>query len=333
MVLHMAEREVEIKRLGLKVNLLVTRTNHRAVQVAWNPSMPMKDQLGNDAKPGAVSEKEDLIVYFLNEAGFHVLYGAALLSQEEEFASVEHGLSVTVRLGARGAKVGDKRGDLTSRRRQELQRAKDRLCHQDRRTEIALMTTYTLAEKWATKDFHTIVLFEPFGGTFGVTRAGSSMFGWTNSQPLDVLDGHDLLTASGRHLLWRVLEEHEPYLVLIAFDCRLWTILRNLSPGKDWDCLRKTIGRKTLKLVAAICRYQHGRGRYYLLENPQTSMAWVFEGILDRLKQFGGKKVVGDQCAYGHRDRESGRPIKKPTGWMSNCEVRLNELGKRCQCQ
>ena len=72
--------------------------------------MPVRDQLGNDARPGAISEKEDLIVYFLNEVGFHVLYGTALLSQEEGFASVEHGLSVTVRLGARGAKVGDNRG-------------------------------------------------------------------------------------------------------------------------------------------------------------------------------------------------------------------------------
>ena len=50
--------------------------------------------------------------------------------------------------------------------------------------------------------------------------------------------------------------------------------------------------------------------------------------------------LVAEQVLYlramagngGPRDRESGRPVKKSTGWLSNSEVALNYLGKKCRC-
>ena len=69
------------------------------------------------------------------------------------------------------------------------------------------------------------------------------------------------------------------------------------------------------------------------MENPATSVAWKFDGILATLiEKARGKFIISDQCAYGKKDAESGRPVKKPTGWISNSEVLLNHIRKRCSC-
>ena len=87
----------------------------------------------------------------------------------------------------------------------------------DKRTWIALRRSYTFAEQAATDQFTKTVIFEPWGGNFGVTRYGSEFYGGTNSQPLDILDGYDLMSKDGQKLLWATLDQHDPYLILIAF--------------------------------------------------------------------------------------------------------------------
>ena len=106
-----------------------------------------------------------------------------------------------------------------------------------------------------------------------------------------------------------------------------------MNPDTDWEALRETIGVRTLRFVVSLCILQHFHHRYYLIENRAGSLAWVFERILARLlEEAGGKYVVGDQCAYGHKDSVSFRPIRKPTGWLGNSETILNKVGKRCRC-
>ena len=65
-----------------------------------------------------------------------------------------------------------------------------------------LRRDYSLAEQLATNGFTKTVVFEPWGGRFVVTRAGAQIYGWTNSQPLDRIDGYDLLTKEGEELLF-----------------------------------------------------------------------------------------------------------------------------------
>lgn len=134
-------------------------------------------------------------------------------------------------------------------------------------------------------------------------------------------------------LVFNTLEQHDPYLTVVAFDCRIWTLMTNMNQGVDWQRLRETVGRLTLRRVKKICLHRASRGRFYLVENPAGSAAWVFDGLLRSLLEEGdGKYVVADQCAYGLRDRDSQRPIKKPTGFLSNNEHVLNRLGKKCTC-
>ena len=198
---------------------------------------------------------------------------------------------------------------------------------------LALKQNYTLAEQHATRGFRFTVLFEPFAGSFNTTKVAASQFGWLNTQPMDIADGYDLLSRQGKALLWNAVQQHKPLLILLAFDCRIWSLLTNLSPEVDWEEARRTLGKKTLDLVVDVCIYQCLHGRYYLIENPAGSLAWLFEGILQKLLELAnGKYVIGDQCAYGQRDAVSQKPIRKPTGWLSNSEPILNAVGKRCKC-
>ncbi len=55
------------------------------------------------------------------------------------------------------------------------------------------------------------------------------------------------------------------------------------------------------------------------------SQAWTFHDILLRLlTDHGGKFVIGDQCAYGARDQETGRPVRKTTGYITNSDAIAN---------
>jgi len=55
--------------------------------------------------------------------------------------------------------------------------------------------------------------------------------------------------------------------------------------------------------------------------------------VLDRVRGICEVWLVrGDQCAHGQKDTETGRPLKKSTGWMTNSQVIANELARRCRC-
>ena len=333
MVICLKEQEVAVKKLGITMPLQRTRTRHLALNVAFNPKIGERDvgQMGQHG-PRATSEQEDLLVYFVEEARFGLLQHQFLGSLDEpEFSNKV--LSKQPNMDERGVKAEDKKHQISERRCKELSEARKRIRVEDRRTWAALKREYTMAEQLATNDFKWTVLFEPFAGSFATTRVASAEFGWTCSQPLDLLDGYDLLSKSGIQMLWDVLRQHRPVLILIAFDCRIWSLLTNCNPGTDWELLRSTLGKKTLDLIAQLCIWQDQHGAYYLLENPAGSLAWVYEGILARLLvEAHGKYATGDQCCFGKKDADTGKPVRKATGWLCNSEHILNRIAKRCRC-
>ena len=327
MVLHVREQLVEVKSLNLQLPMLVTQSRHLAIEVCYKEELGIKDH--DLAQPRLISEREDLLVYYGEEARMSLLTELPFTPEPRQVAKEV----IEASHAARCLSSKDSIGQVSERRRRELEKAARRVQAADTRMWVALRREYSLAEQFSTFDFTTTVLFEPFGGSFVTTRFAAGHFGWTNSQPLDLVDGYDLLASYGRGLVHRVLDEHNPFLVLIAFDCKFWSLLTNLSPSVDWEHWRETLGAKTLQLVVSICLKQHAKQRYYLVENPAGSLAWIFEHILARLlEEAAGKYVIGDQCAYGHRDLVSQKPVKKPTGWLSNSEAILNKVGKRCRC-
>ena len=87
-----------------------------------------------------------------------------------------------------------------------------------------------------------------------------------------------------------------------------------------------------VEFVASIARYQLKHGRYFIIENPQTSRIWY----LNCMQQlFSDPSVTwGDFqfCAYGLKDPESGLRSLKPTSLM-HClppEV-MRPIFRRCK--
>ena len=341
MDLLLRRRVVHVSVLSIEMPMLMTRTKHRAIDITDNGKYTLvePDAKRDLAAPLVVSANEDLFLYLIEEAAYGIC-DVSVVDSPIEFvlkADASSSSPKQLKLGARGVHAHDSKGTMSERRSRELSRALQHVQVQDKRTWIALRRSYTFAEQAATRQFRTTVLFEPWGGTFGVTRYGSEFFGWTNSQPLDLIDGIDLLTSKGQRLLWKTLDLHDPFLVILAFDCRIWSLLNNLSKTRNRDermeLLRNTIGKKTLLLIVRICKHRHARGRYYLIENPSGSLAWIFQSLLEELllDEWGGKFIIGDQCAYGKIDLESRKPVRKSTGWLSNNEPVLNALGKKCR--
>ena len=49
-----------------------------------------------------------------------------------------------------------------------------------------------------------------------------------------------------------------------------------------------------------------------------------------RLQLRGVARITADQCQLGQK-AENGEPIRKPTGFMRNCEDILEQLNRRCK--
>lgn len=325
---------MDVRALGLILPMVMTKTNHVAINILGEHGRTLQEPKAGQL-PFCQSEKEDLYLYLVEEASTPLGRYDFMREAAYEVRSSSKKTSRVPRLGVRGILPKDEKKEMSHRRSKELEEAGKRIAVEDRRTWIALKRSYTYAEQAATNQFQNTVIFEPFGGSFGVTRLASSQFGWTCSQPMDIMDGYDLLDPKGKRMLFETLRVHRPYCVIVAFDCKLWSLLNNLKSDPEMlQEMRETIGRKSLKLLVEICIWQHDHGRFFLVENPAGSLAWVWEDLLRRLlSRCLAKFVISDQCAYGKVDLESGKPIRKPTGWLSNDEVLLNHLGKRCTCK
>ena len=68
MILHMRRREVEIRELGLSLPMVLTRTGHVAIRVDAGAAEGLWMKGADKEKPTIVSERGDLLVYFLEEA-------------------------------------------------------------------------------------------------------------------------------------------------------------------------------------------------------------------------------------------------------------------------
>ena len=168
-----------------------------------------------------------------------------------------------------------------------LEKSMQKLNLAKRRMWSTLRRRRTWAERIATEAWRKTALFEPFGGSCTVTRIAAEEFGWTCTQPMDKEfgDQYDLLKPEAERQLFEALEQQDPYLTVIAFPCWMFSVMANMNKGIDWESLRKTVGRKLLRLVKKICLHRMQRGRYFLVENPATACSWTFEEILTELME------------------------------------------------
>ena len=266
-VVHVKDMMMDLRAMKLQLRLIRTGSRHLAIDVSrFSGGEAEFDR----EEFGIKSQKGDVFIYLVEEAQMSIEYDESLI-YETGFTAGEG-----PQLGDRGVRCTDKRGEQEAYKAAKLKMVGLALEKQDAKTWSVLKIDYTLGETHATRGFRNTVIFEPWGGTFPINKMSSKKVGWTNSQPLDKIDGYDLLTEAGEEQLFHILETHDPHLNEVAFDCRICSIMTNMNPSISLQLQRYTTGPQTLHLVFRICRHRLEGGRQFLIEQPATALSRVF---------------------------------------------------------
>ena len=110
-------------------------------------------------------------------------------------------------------------------------------------------------------------------------------------------------------MVTEIIREQAPDVILMAPVCGPWSNMQNIQQDQQrvWEKRKRYL--PTVEFVASIARYQLKHGRYFIIENPQTSKIWY----LNCMQQLFSEPSV---CAYGLKDPESGLRSLKPTSLM-----------------
>jgi hypothetical protein len=148
----------------------------------------------------------------------------------------------------------------------------------------------------------------------------------------------DFTTKAKRDKARHLIRRQQPYVLIGSPECRAWSTWQflNATKAKDPDSIRRAQVQAKLHLdfVAELYAEQVSSGRFFLHEHPYGATSWSIPSM-ERIKQMPGVHVVrADQCQYGaeiQSGKHTGRPIKKPTGFMSNSESILARISETCK--
>jgi hypothetical protein len=158
---------------------------------------------------------------------------------------------------------------------------------------------------------------------------------FTCTDPFDGLPW-DFDKPSKRKRALAMQREEKPLFLIGSPVCTAWCSWQALNNTKrDPDVVRREKLRSLvhLKFVEEMYREQMENGRYLLHEHPEWATSWAASPMAGLLKDERVKRVRADQCMYGAKVQFGellGKPILKPTGFMSNAHELLEELTRRC---
>ncbi len=142
----------------------------------------------------------------------------------------------------------------------------------------------------------------------------------------------DLLRPEGRENVRRLLREHRPRWLWLAFPCGATSNIQNLNEltYEAWvkSLARKKKSRKLVREGLAIAQEHVLSGGEVLQEWPRYNLAWSFPEVQKFWQQFSFEDVKLDGCMYGLQHR--GVPVKKP--WKLRCSVKggITSMARLC---
>ena len=130
----------------------------------------------------------------------------------------------------------------------------------------------------------------------------------------------------------RRIDEQKPSLLIGTPMCTPWSAWQHLNDKRrppEVVMSEKDAGRLHLRWMCRLYRKQHFRGGYFLHEHPAQATGWQEPCLQEVLALSGVRRITADQCRHGQQT-EQGEPVRKPTGFMSNCPYVLARLDHRC---
>ena len=89
--------------------------------------------------------------------------------------------------------------------------------------------------------------------------------------PVDIRTGFDVMTSKGRRMAMEIIREQAPDVILMAPVCGPWSNMQNIQQDQQKVGEERRRYLPMVEFVASIARYQLKHGRYFIIENPQTS--------------------------------------------------------------
>ena len=124
-------------------------------------------------------------------------------------------------------------------------------------------------------------------------------------------------------------------MVLIEFPCTYWSQLTqiNFTTNSSKQKLKKLreSHRPFINLTRQIVDNQVANDDFYLVENPLRSQARNERPLRELEARDDSYVAISDMCRFGLRHPQSGRPIKKPTWWLTNAPEIAWELNMTCK--
>ena len=130
---------------------------------------------------------------------------------------------------------------------------------------------------------------------------------------------------------WAKIKSEQPMLLIGTPMCTALSAWQHLNRSKrDATVCDEEMGHglKHLKFCCELYAYQVGQGRYFLHEHPAQATSWGTKYIKEIMNMEGVDRTVADQCRYGSVYR--GRPVRKPSGFLSNCAGIRKALSTTC---
>ena len=145
----------------------------------------------------------------------------------------------------------------------------------------------------------------------------------------------DFTLKSKRERAKEHMRKERPFLLIgcpayRAFSTFFSNNISNLDPNQVRDIISEGISH--LEFCCELYRLQSEEGRLFLHEHPLSAWSRRWPCIAEVLRLPGVRRVRGDMCAHNMIITDKVGPAKafKPTGWMSNSTLILNELNKLC---
>ena len=118
----------------------------------------------------------------------------------------------------------------------------------------------------------TLEVIEVFSGEARITAACKEA-GMTTGTPIDIKTGFDMLTVQGQNDARSLIHAGLPIVVFMAPVCTSWSSLSNVLPYEE-RIRRRDESYPFIEFCSDIAHFQIELGRYFIIENPETSQIW-----------------------------------------------------------
>ena len=167
-----------------------------------------------------------------------------------------------------------------------------------------------------------------------VQRLGLRLVG---DKSIDILTGHDLLSAQVRAEVTHMVMRERPRSVVLSPPCTMFSQMMrsNWSRMNPQDVRQRWKNAKILfGFALQIANLQIDLDGLFVLEHPRHASSWKLAGSRKLMKRQGVRMACFHQCRYGLTTPFSKTPMKKATALLTNSVAVFEEFdGKVCTCQ